>query len=437
MALSSKKTGNAKPSSKFSAPKAKEPEVRQGLKKEDLQAIRSAFEEDQGHDLRLTDDAISAIVNKLGGIGSDEWESMPDDEKMKLFVKAEDAVKGIQVSDPSINAIVAKMDDLFLKELDECVDATMKAKTTAVDIYAQFRRTMSKTMLDETPFPDFDEKDVVGTNFRPDIYEKKTPTGKVRVVWSNDLVQAMPKGKQYQLDIDEGNKAIKDITSVPRFKEKSKKELKAIVSTATAQRNALRSMVKRALAIHHQFQAVEAMPLVSIEWIRGFDKARCAAIPKEYGKGTEEGSFLVTLSPKPLWICPIVDGKVQGSEGNDFSITQLLAFDVPKAIKLGGTVSDLKESAKAEPSTPETATFTPEVMDTNVVTTWAMLSQKDNIAALRKRLVAPDNEDTREAYCALALIMYKSIYEPNRKWYEARLEADTEGGDTEAARESA
>ena len=388
------------------------------LSKTELKVIREAFEGEAGHELRLTDDAISKIVM----IDKDKFMEADLEDQVAQLLKAEDVFKGIAIADPSITGLINKMDEPFNTELEACINAVVKNKTTAIDIFAQFKRVYAKATLDALPYPGTDKDDVKGTNFRPDIIEKPAVAGgTIRTVFTHDWVQATKLGKQYQDDIDTAKNEEKNPGST-KFKGKSKKELKAITSSATQGRNAMRSMFGRALALHHKLSAISEMSWVKFEWIEG-TKDKCVELPTEYQGNTTQR---VTLAPKPFWFMPVnkETGKEKGSDGRDFSVTQVLAFDPAKAQRMpdGGTLAELVATAKAEPVTPESLgeKMTHETMDTEFVVLNAKLSNTEERAALRKRMVEKDNETLRESICALYLNL-KGAYEANKKWYDERI----------------
>jgi len=118
--------------------------------------------------------------------------------------------------------------------------------------------------------------------------------------------------------------------------------LKAYKADVTSRRNALRSMVKRSIELHHQYDAIDAMPSVNIQWIKIKGNSvglKGIEMPEAYGKG--KPSFMVTASPKNIWISP----SDNPGEGRDFSVTQLLAFDISAALAAGGTMADLVATA--------------------------------------------------------------------------------------------
>ena len=397
------------------------------LKAKQLTAIRETFLEAAGHDLRLTDESLSAVIEKDVA----KWDEMDGEDKIEFLTRCAEAMAGIAITDPGISAIVSRItaDADFVKEIDICIEAAMKNKTTAVDIASHLKRVLPKQILASAPWPgskaETGKRTVPGSNELADIVETTDQTGKaIRTVWHNDFVSTMPKGKEFETDIDDVKREQKAAGSVPRFKGKSisKRDLAAMLSTATAQRNAMRGMFKRAFALIKQLIEIEGMEHVTCDFIKGHDKARCAMWPKEYGKGKAEG-ILVTNAPKPLWMAPADNP----GEGRDFSVTQVLAFDVAKALRMpnGGTMAELVSTAKTETATPEATAYTPEQLDDAVVTTWRNLSERDKMAALRTRLNSPDNEDTKEAYCALYLLL-KPIYTANEKWYNERLNGPVE-----------
>jgi hypothetical protein len=397
------------------------------LKKPQLKSIREVYEEVQGHDLKLTDDAISAIVEK---IGVDEFGEMEQDEQIKLFVQAEAAFKSIAVANPAISGIVSKFDTAFERELAVCLDANVKNKTSAVDIYGQFKRLFTRDQLNEMPYPGTEASDVVGTNYKPDIIETKTPAGeKIRTVFVNDLVQAHPIGKQAQADIDDALNETKAAGSVVRFKGMGKQKLRDLIASATQTRNGMRSLFRRTLQLHHKLEAVTGMPLVQWSWIPGTDD-KCPLVPTEF-KGTKFQK--ITRSPKPLWLVPVVDGTPDHANGQEFSVSQIIAFKPDKALKEGGTLGDLKVSGKPELVTPDQLgeSMSIDTMDTTLVALNAKLSNTEQRAALRLRMAQPDQDEFKASVCALYLNL-KGTYEANKKWYDEYLHGK-EGAPSEKA----
>lgn len=391
------------------------------LKKAELKAIRDSFEENRGHDLKLTNDAISAIVEK---IGLEEFGAMDEEEQLKLFDTAEGAFKNIAVANPAISGIVSKFDKGFEAELVGCLDAVTKSKTSAVDMYGQFKRLFTRDQLNEMPYPGTEASDVAGTNFKPDIVETKTPAGeKIRTVFINDLVQAYPIGKQAQADIDDATSESNVKGSVPRFKDMGKQKLRELIASATQTRNGMRSLFRRSLQLHHKLEAITGMPLVQWSWVVGSDD-KCPLVPKEF-KGKE--FMKVSRTPKPLWLVPIVDGVPDHVNGSDFSVSQIIAFNVDKALKEGGTLGDLKVSGKpVPPSEAEIGeSMSIDTMDTTLVALNAKLSNTEQRAALRLRMAQPDQDEFKASVCALYLNL-KGTYEANKKWYDEYLNGKQE-----------
>lgn len=391
------------------------------LKKAHIKGIREAFEAERGHDLKLTDDAISAIVE---GLGDEVFNGMELEEQCKLFDQAESAFKGIAVANPAISGIVSKFDKAFETELSVCLDATIKNKSSAVDIYGQFKRLFTRDQLNEMPYPGSDADDVKGTNYKPDVVETKTPTGeKVRTVFVNDLVQAHPIGKQAQADIDDAMNETKVAGSVPRLKDMGKQKLRDMIASATQVRNGMRSLFRRSLQLHHKLEAVTGMPLVQWSWIPGTDD-KCPLVPTEF-KGAKFQK--ITRSPKPLWLVPVVNGTPDHANGQEFSVSQIIAFKPDKALREGGTLGDLKVSGKpVAPSEEQIGeSMSIDTMDTTLVALNAKLSNTEQRAALRLRMAQPDNDEFKASVCALYLNL-KSTYDANKKWYDEYLNGKQE-----------
>lgn len=394
------------------------------INKEAVTAIREAFTAAKGRELKLSDETINGIFN------SEKWEELEEDGQMELLLKSEGIALSVMVTDPGISVLVSKLeaDDEFQSELTDCIDAVMKNKTTAIDVYAQFRRILTKEDMDGAPFPGTD-KDTVFGNHRPDKVVRVDQTGKeIVTVWTNDFVSALGRGKQYEGIIDEVKKEQKTPGST-QYKGKSKKELASLLSDATARRNAMRSMVKRALAFHHQFEAIAAMPQVEIEFIPG-EGSSATLIPDRFGVNSHKG-IKVTGAPKPIWIYP----KGAASNGRDFSVTQVLAFDTAKALKgeNGGSMADLVATAGTGAGTGEgEAAVTLDDFVKLAPDFWNVLNDRANMATLLK-MVAPKKDDTApddllESVCSVYLAL-KPIYDKNKTRYETIINRKDEQED--------
>lgn len=409
------------------------------LSKKQIKTVREAFENSTGQSLRLADEAINAVCNSPQWVELDDAtdDENAEEKQMAILAKAQEAFKGIAVSDPGISGLVAKLDDPFYAELDTCIEAFIKGKTSTVDIFGQFKRTWTKEQFDATPFPGTDKDDVKGTNYKPDIVEKKAVSGgMVRTVFTDDLVFATTRGKAFQVEMDECTAELKVTGSVKRLSGKSKQALRDMFNIAKQQRDAMRKMFRGAIALHHQLSAVEMMPKVDVSWIPGTND-KCPVIPKTYG-GKE--MFKVSRSPRPLWLKALEDGKEVPNSGKEISVTQLLAYNPAKALLMpeGGTMGNLIDSAKGEPETPEQVgeMMTEETMDTTVVVINAKLQNVTARAALRKRAQEPDQKEMLMAYCNLYLNL-KGFYDANQKKYEEYLDSEEKTAKKEQKSEAA
>lgn len=396
------------------------------LSKKEMSALRNTFKEQAGHELILSDEIVNAIYSRVENV-----DDMDDEEIVKLLTNAEQEVAKVAVTDPGISVLVSKIDDTFSAEIAECVGAAMKNKTTAVDVYAQMKRVYTKDEMDAMPVPGTDKDHVTG-NQKPDKVSTKDQTGKpITKYWWNDFVSATPLGKQYENDIDDVKKEQKTAHSVPRFRGVGKADLASMLATATAQRNALRSMFKRAGSLHHQWEAIGSMPKVKISWIKGSEKKAdgskaCTIMPDKFGQAKGKP---VSGSPKPIWIRPEDD---EGG-GRDFSVTQVLAFDVPLALKNGGTMADLIDTAKTGADTPEGDTGPTLEQFIDTVPAFAeLLNKRENMATLVKKINtkeegewSPSANDLLESLCSLHLFL-KPIYDKNKKRFEELLQEEEE-----------
>jgi hypothetical protein len=394
----------------------------------DVAAIRESFKDTKGRELNLSDAVLENFIVGAGKRWTDlEDAEDPEKECCDLLEKAEQEAAKVSVSDPGITALVRKMDETVHAEIAKCIEAVVKGKTTAVDIYAQFRRVFSKDDMDAMPIPNT-EAEHVGENQRPDKVKTKDHTGKpITVVWSNDFVSAMPEGKDFEGKLDDISKELKTPGSVPWLKGKGKADIKALQAEFSQKRNALRSMVKRAISLHHQWEAIATMPKIGLRWIRG-TKEKGIVIPQDFGDNDfGERPVTVTLSPKPIWIYP----KDEPENGREFSVTQFLAFDADMALngEGQGTMADLVATAGRGTAATEseegegTGADMPEDQaqaELSRMVHW--FNKRDNVALVLKRIANrkadPEGADLLDNVGTLYLLL-KPIYEKNKGAYEA------------------
>jgi len=300
-----------------------------------LQGIKEAFRSVNDRDIKLSDKALDMVI-----ANAKQWNDWDDDAKMAFLLKAETANEKIAISDPGISKLVAKIDPAFRAVVDSCLEAKVTDKASAVMVLAQFRRVYTLSEMNGMPMPGWDEKDVENTDYRADKRKIKTTTGDpLTDVWTNNFVSAMPEGKVFEDDLTVATKE-KDNPGTTRFKALNKDELKAVIASATQGRNNLRSLVKRAIKLHHRWEAARKLNQIGIRWIPG-TKTKGVAMPDKFGSA--EPVSYVTLSPKPIWIYDASDP----SKGRDFSVTQLLAMQ-PELARLGengGNMADLIATA--------------------------------------------------------------------------------------------
>lgn len=303
----------------------------------DVEFIRNFFEGEEGRNrpLKLSDTVLDLVVSNAKG-----FEDMDTEDQLKLLEQAESEAAKVGITDPAISSLATKFneDDQANEELTACLEAVRKSKTTAVDMYAQFHRIYTLDELNSFPRPGWDEKDVEGTNYKPDVVKTKDKVSgnPVTTVWMDDFIFSLSRGKDLATKLDEVKKELKTSGSVPRLAKKGKKELETMKSDLSSQFNALTSMVKRAIDLHHSFEAVQNMPQVQIEWVTVPNDG--INMPSQFGTGKlGKDSVQVTRAPKPLWIYP----KGKASDGKGLSVTQLINFNVAEALANGGTMADL------------------------------------------------------------------------------------------------
>lgn len=395
----------------------------------DFVALREAFREAKGRDIKVSDKVLGMAIEN-----NKEWDNLEEEQTYAFIELVEQAANRVSIVDPGISVLVEKMDDAFFAEVSECLEAIKKNKTTAVDIYAQFHRLYSLEELNGMPFGGSDEDSVKGTNYRADkVKTKDRVTGvEMTTVWTNDLVSSTPFGKDVESRLDDISKEIKTAGTSTRaeYKNKSKKYLSAQKATLTQSRNGLRSMFKRAINTHHQFEAVRGMPLVELEWMEG-TKTDGIWVPNEFGKGTmnvgvKNGGMYVSRSPKPLWIMP----KGKASDGRDISITQLVNFDVMAALvsENGGTMGDLldtlsKGTSEVTATDGDGSTMSEEEALATIQRSVNYLNKKDNMANVR-RILADKKHDERKDLLENINSMYHLVA-PIVRAYKDDIEALT------------
>jgi hypothetical protein len=359
----------------------------------DVTAIREAFEETEKRVLKLSDTLLDMIVTNCK-----DWDDMDEEQTMKFLKNAETEAAKVSVTDPGITALIGKMDDQFHAQVAHDVKAIVDSKNTAISMYSQFKRIYTLDEMNAFPVPNTDKDDVIG-NQKPDKIKTKDQTGKeVTTVWTNDFVSAMPEGKASEATIDEVKKERASPGSTS-LKGRSKKDLAAILSAATQERNALRSMVKRSIALHHALQSIEELPKVGLSWQKPAHSDKLTLVPEHFGEG-DMGSrpIKVTTGPKPFWLYPTDDP----SDGREFSVTQLINFDVPAARAAGGSMADLvatigKGSDDNGGDTDGDGTDLPiDAAQAVFSQSINWLSKKENLANLRRTLADKKNPDRKD-----------------------------------------
>lgn len=396
---------------------------------ETIDSVKAAFKATEKRSLKISDTALAHII----GVAGDKWEELEEDEAgMLAFLKGkEEQASQVAIADPGITALVSKLDAEFHEELAKCVDAVVKNKSSAVDMYAQLCRVWTMEELDGCPMPGTDKDDVAGTNYAPD--KKETPLktgGSIKTVWTNDFVSFMPEGKELETVLDDISKETKTAGSVPRFKSKGKADLDSLKASITQKRNAIRSMLKRAIKFHHQWRAIEAMPKVGIAWLPPMsgDASILFPEPKDYGKQmdiedlTKGKHVKASGAPKPVYLWT---EDVKPPVGRIVSVTQLNAFNVAEAIAMGGTLANLVETGGkgADDSEDGTGDGSDWDVDTIEVTTSQVVNALNNRATMALVLKKIANKkgqgnDLLDNLCSLHLAT-KQLYEKNKSAYEA------------------
>lgn len=295
---------------------------------ETVEAVKEAFKAKHERDIQLGDETIQLTINN-----DKAWNDKDDDGKLALLELAETTFKKVSVADPGISVLVKKMttNAEFMAEVDVLLQAERVKKASPVRLLAFLYRIYTKAEMDGMPMPGYDEEHAKDTPYKADKRSIKAGTGEpITTVWINDLASTMPQGKVADQDLDDLSKEKAAPGSIARFKGMKKADFADLKSGATADRNSLRSLLRRSIKMHHQWNAVAKLNSVGIRWIKG-SASKGIKMPTKLGIGNDLGTnfTLVSSGPKPIWI---YDGE-DSSEGRDFSVTQLNAFQPSKIMK--------------------------------------------------------------------------------------------------------
>lgn len=293
-----------------------------------VNSVKEAFKEKHDRDVQLGDETIQLTIDN-----DKSWNEKDGDQKLALIELAETTFKKVSVADPGITVLVKKMttNAEFMAEVDVLLNAERVKKASPVRLLAYLYRVFTKAEMDGMPMPGYDEKHAESTIYKADKRSIKAGTGEpITTVWVNDLASTMPQGKVADQDLDDLSKEKAAPGSIARFKGMKKADFADLKSRATSDRNGLRSLLRRTIKMHHQWAAVAKLNSVGIRWIKG-SAANGIKMPTKLGIGNDLGTnfTLVSSGPKPIWI---YDGE-DSSEGRDFSVTQLNAFQPSKIMK--------------------------------------------------------------------------------------------------------
>lgn len=385
--------------------------------------VKDAFKAVRERDIMVPDDILATAISKHVG-----WDDLDDEGKIAFIEKVEEAAKSVSVSDPGISVLVGKMDQTFHNAIGELLTVARKQKASAVSMLANFYRIYTTKEMDGMAMPGTEREHVEGTNYRADKVKTSTGTGEpITTVWTNDFVSAMPEGKTADTIISTIDKE-KAAPGTTVYKSKDDEELKDILAAATADRNNLRSMVKRAIKLHHRLVAIRKLNSVGIRFIKG-DKATGVIMPVKLGLGDDIGQHftVVTGGPKPLWMY----SADEPSKGRIFSVTQILSMDPALALKgaNGGNMADLVATAGKGADEPDPSGEKPgdgTEMDGSVAQAtlskfynWANV--RDNNALVRLKISQAAKDADGKDWLALVGLVYhwaKPIYEANKANYD-------------------
>jgi len=397
-----------------------------------LEGVKEVFKVVNDRDIKLSDKVLSEVIGR-----AKDWDTWDDDQKMAFLLKAEETAATVMIADPGITKLVAKIDGTFKQVVDTCLEAKVTDKASAVMVLAQFRRVFTHSEMASMPMPGWDEEDAKGTSYKPDKRKVKASTGEpITVTWTNDFVSAMPEGKGFEDDLAVAKKE-SDNPGSTRFKALDKDGLKAVIASATQGRNNLRSLVKRAIKLHHRWEAARKLNQIGIRWITG-TKTKGVAMPEKFGQA--EPAVMVSLSPKPIWIYDASDP----SKGRDFSVTQLLAMQ-PELAKLGeggGTMADLIATAGkgADDQATDDGLKAGEAMaDDEAQATGSMLvnffTKTENRAHVLKSIADYKKDPAGQEWLGILMELDRIVHpiaEKNRNTYENIQKAKMLNADNEA-----
>src|SRR5882672_3727720 len=273
-----------------------------------------------------------------------------------------------------------------LKAADDVATSVLRWHFDLVAIYtvpSKDDATKTVCLLDEWPVPD------TKTGNNPAIREEIGPkkdgtTGNVKVDFYNVLAASFPKGKALRADMESLSAGNPKTGNPSKVKSEhsllSEDQRQARLVTVTKQWQRFRTTIKDAIWIRVQWAAIKAMPLIDLDYIydKEFDPKTGAEISKE-----------ITTSTTPFAIWP---------KGNDtqkipYSATNFIKLDPAKAMKDGGTLLALRNSAKkSEPATPadKVGEMTVDTAEKFVAALAAFLSNETKLAALYSKACKPE-----------------------------------------------
>lgn len=405
----------------------------------DAKTIKAEYKKVTGNALAIKDNILVQLLEQ-----NPAFDDMDSEEQIKFLTAKAEQVKGIAIADPAISALVAKIEGSAKQSILDTVDRIIRSKASALDCLAVFRSIYTKDEMAGFAFPGL-EKDKMepGDNRKPDIVTTivRSTKEEITTVWTDDFCSAWGPCKAWETDMDDLKKELKSSGSVSRFSKLGKVDLTNMLKTVTAQRNALRSMVKRAITFEHQITAIEGLPKVTVSFARISDKdttSKHVRMPIVYGKGdnlTDKDCIRMSLSPSPIWLAPKGE---EMTNSKPYSVTQINNMDIRAAIAAGGEMGDLTDTIKKGPD-GETETET-DGADADIAEAYAFtvktanwFARRENIAAMRKILNDPKHEDHND-WLQLVGDIYTAIaptFRRNRKAYEALGNPDAVNQDAE------
>lgn len=155
---------------------------------------------------------------------------------------------------------------------------------------------------------------------------------------------------------------------------------------------------------------MDGLENVGWKFIKGTGE-KAIKLPVNFGS---KETKLISAAPAPIYIWP----NDEPEEGDIYSITQVLAFNVHEAIANGGTMAALTATVGRDGDGDGDETkMTHDRGLTEITELSAFYAMRDNLAALQKSMNEKDSDDIVDSVCSLYLTL-KPLYTK----FQARFE---------------